>query len=232
MHISFSGAIAPYTYNCPLAFKFRNIDHIYPEIKEEEETTEISKREFGIQQHDLVAKYLMGELDSYEFTTSVIEDIKESSSKIEVEIQRFYNMDMSPINEKPSKGNYISARADAKVIDEYNTSIFDWKFGNPDFGSVRHYDEVEFFVALESATNPEVGEWNLIVHFPEHNYTLPVRTYNWVQAAELQRKFLLRIDNIMADKFLKPKPSRTRCRLCNYKSEEAGGVGNCEYSVL
>lgn|SRR5574343_242540 len=232
MHISYNGVIAVYTYNCPYAHKLRNIEHHYLErTKEAEDVDATSKRALGIEQHDLIAQYIKQEIDYYEYTTDTVELFR-STEDIQVEVQKFFDLDFSPLSSKPTSGDYISTRADALIVTPYKITQIDWKFGNPEYGAVKHYDETDFFLALTTAVFPEVGEYESIVHFPVHDYTLPLRTYSINQAAKLQHKYLMRIDKILNDKFLKPIPGKIHCRYCDQRSEDAGGTGKCKYTVL
>lgn len=234
MHYSYNGVIAPYTYNCPRAHYFRNIKRVYIEPKEREESDEEaapSKRVIGIQQHELIKQYLLGEIDTYEYSTDVIEWVKDKQDK-RIEQQRFYDIDMEALPGKPAEGDYISTRRDAAVLENGRLTQFDWKFANADYGSTKHYDESEFFIAMESAANPDIGEWKLIIHFPLLNYSLPSRTYDCRKAAALQQKFARRLSVIRNDKFFKAKPSRSACKFCDYRSEDTGGSGHCEFTVI
>lgn len=233
MHITFNGVIAPYTYACPYAHKLRNIFKIYPPKKEAEETASdvLSAREEGILEHDAVRDYLLGIREEYDYNTKWVEWAKEQE-QLQVEVQEFYNLDFERLPSKPEKGDYVSTRMDVIVRDPARHTVVDWKYGNIDYGAARYYDEVEFFTCMEAASNPDVGEWRIIIHFPKDDYTLPIKTYGPTQMSRLVESYGRRIDAIMSDHFMRPKPEYLRCRLCSYRSEEAGGCGECEYTVV
>lgn len=110
--------------------------------------------------------------------------------------------------------------------------MYDWKFGNPEFGYTKYYDEVEFFITLLSLLNPDIDTFLGNIHFPEYDYSFPVKKYNTNKLARMQNTLLRRIDFIIEDKYLLPNPGRTRCKLCSFRSEEAGGTGSCNHSVI
>lgn len=234
MHISFNGVIAVYTYNCPYAHKLRNIEHCYLERVESTEEADgtTSKRAFGIEQHELVSQYIKKEIDSFDYTTDTIEWFREQE-KVQVEVQKFFDLGFSPLDAKPTSGDYVSARADALVAIPWDKVVqADWKFGNPEYNAPKYYDETDFFMSLAISTFPEVGSYKSIIHFPQHDYTLPVRTYTIQQAGRLQDKYLRRVDKILKDKYFKPSPGKIHCRFCDQRSTEAGGTGKCAHTVL
>ena len=235
MHISFNGVIKPYTYNCPYAYKLRNIDKIYPEdvLPKEEpaEEEEVSKRTFGIEQHDLAARYIQGEDVEFNFSTDTIELLR-NNTDVEVEKTEYFDLNYCLLPSRPSSGDYISKRCDAVLRTPYTVGVFDLKFGNPDYGQTIYYDETDFFVMLEAFARPDYSEWRTEVHFPIHDYSLPTREYNYHRMSRLQQRYMMRIDRIMNDKFCKPEPSTAHCRFCDYRSIESGGCGVCEHSIL
>jgi hypothetical protein len=108
----------------------------------------------------------------------------------------------------------------------------DLKFGNPDYGAAKYYDETCFFLAMLGGEYPDIGEFETVVHFPIYDYSLPKRKYTIFQLARLQTSYRMRIEQILNDKMFKPKPSKQHCRFCDQRSEEAGGTGVCTYSVM
>jgi hypothetical protein len=239
MHISFNGVIRPYTYNCPHAHRLRNIERIFPrdvlgksEEKNEEEVGD-SRRTFGIDQHELAAQYIDGEDVDFNYSTATIEFLRDNPH-VQVEKQKFFTLDLEPIPCMPEDRaeNFISIRSDALYNDRVEGRVYDLKFGNPDYGQVIYYDEVEFFLTMEAIAAPEVNEWSVHIHFPIHDYTLPVKRYSLGRISRLQTRWLTRIDRILSDKYMVPEPSTVHCRLCDYRSIEAGGCGVCEHSIL
>lgn len=234
MHISFNGVIRPFTYNCPYAYKLRNIDRIFPSDVlpkiERTESKEPSAADFGIEQHDLAAQYIAGTIDSFDYTTPIIEQLRASSTAI-VEITKYLSLDYEPLTKRPEAGGFISYRTDALDIQDGRGVITDLKFGNPDYGHTIYYDEVDFFVFCESLHNPDVGEWMIQIHFPISDYTLPRRIYTAQRIARIQDQWIRRIEHIRNDKFCVPKPSRAHCDLCDYRPVVRGGCGICEHSA-
>lgn len=236
MHISYSGVIAPYTYNCPHAHKLKNILRVVIEPREEvspseDEVQEPSKRQRGIDLHEEVAAYIAGDLEEFDLVTDTIDRVKNSPFAT-VEVQEFYTTDLFLRSTKPEKGNYVSTRKDAIIRTPEVTEIFDWKFGSPEFAIAKHIDELEFFLACEASADPNVGEWLITIHFPESNYTVPRDPYDYRKVAKLQKRYIDRIDLILNDKYWQPNPSRANCRFCNYRSYDTGGSGHCEHSVI
>ncbi len=233
MNLSFNGVIRLYTYNCPYAYKLRVIDKVYPSDvlpKHEGAEDAQSTRNFGIGQHYLAAKYIVGETDDFDYITDTIEHLR-TSNNVVVETTKYLSLDLEPLAGRPTSGDFISYRTDATEIGEGFGKIYDLKFGNPDYGHTIYYDEVEFFLLGESLHYHDLGQWSIHVHFPINDYTLPVRQYNLRRLARLQDQWLWRLDKILNDKFYTPKPSRVHCRLCDYRRIENGGCGVCEHSV-
>lgn len=236
MHVSFNGVLKPYTYNCPHAHKLRNIDKIFPERKEEPEEKEEpktqSRRDFGIEQHDLTSAYIKGETDEFEFATLLIDWFRDQDN-VETEVTEFFSLDLEYLGSvKPSEGDFISCRKDAVVRSPHSHIVMDLKFGNQEYNSAVYYDETDFFIMLEAARFYEVEQYETVVHFPVSGYSLPRRRYNSTQISRLQTKYLDRIDRILSDKRLAPNPSKAHCGFCQYNSIDAGGCGACEYSVI
>lgn len=232
MNVSFSGVLSTYLYNCPHAHRLRNIEKNYLPRKEADEEPEgISAREFGIEQHDLIAAYILKKVDTYEHSTDLIEWFRNQPNP-QVEVQRYYDLDGTCLASKPVEGDYISTRIDALVCQHFALVLADWKFGNPDYGAAKYYDETCFFLAMLGGEYPDIGEFETVVHFPIYDYSLPKRKYTIFQLARLQTSYRMRIEQILNDKMFKPKPSKQHCRFCDQRSEEAGGTGVCTYSVM
>ena len=231
MHISFSGVISPYTYHCPKSHFYRNIQKVKIEPKTEvvEDSTEVSKRVRGIELHDSLSQYLKQEVDTFPFITDTIQMYREHPLVV-VEEQFIFDLLFSPLNEKPTT-DFISIRPDAFYVYDGTLSVADWKFANPEYNASKHYNELEFFLAGLSSKYPDVCEAEVNIHFPEQDYTLPIRTYTMSDLARLQQKYIRLIENILEDKFFKTIPSKNRCYYCDYRSEDAGGSGTCEDSV-
>lgn len=231
MRVSFNGVILPYTYNCPHAHKLKNIDRVVIPPREDIPPEEISKRQRGIELHDSLAEYMKGEIEEFPFLTDTVRRLAEEPNK-KVEEEEYYNLGFERLKQKPDSGDYVSCRKDLVVEHEDYIELVDWKFGNPEYGHSRHLDELEFFLALESADNPDVGEWHVLIHFPEHDYTIPTKPYGYNQVARLQQRYARRIDLILEDKYCKANPSRANCKFCPYRSYDTFGSGDCEYSVV
>lgn len=231
MHISYNGVIAVYSFNCPFAHKLKNIERVYIESKEEEiEQGEVSKRMRGIELHDQCAKYLKRETEDFSFVTDTIERLR-TTDGLTVETTEYYDLDLSPVWEKPSDQDYVSTRKDAVLRTPFYTEVFDAKFGSLDYGFSKHIDECEFFLACEASAYPDPGEWRITIHFPEHDYNIPRAIYKYNDISRLQQNYINRISVILDDKIFKPIPSEGRCRFCAYRSKDALGSGHCPFSV-
>ena len=241
MHISFSGVIAPYTYNCPYAHKLRNILKLKIPKKEEssaeEQAEDQSRRQRGIELHQKLSDYLKNIEDSFNFTTSTIENVKsrlQPENIFGVEHTFYFDEMFNPLKEIPENKNedFISLTPDLFIINKDGSAdLYDWKFANSEFGIARHYDELSFFLSGLISKFVAVYEWRIHIHFPEEDYTLPIRTYNFSSAARIQFNMQNRIDKILTDKQLKATPSKARCYFCDRRSEDTGGSGQCDLSM-
>ena len=239
MQISFSGVITPYTYNCPYAHRLRNILRLkIPERPKpaEEEDVEQSRRQRGIELHNKISDYLKGVEDSFEFSTPLVEKVKayiDSDTVSHIERVFYYDDMFNPKEEVPSRDeDFISITPDLVLLYKDGTAdIYDWKFANTEYGLSRHYDELSFFLSGLISTFPDVSRWTIYIHFPESDYTLPIRTYNATTAARIQHGMIDRVQKILNDKILKPQPSKARCQFCDRRSEDAGGSGQCDVSA-
>lgn len=187
----------------------------------------------GIELHDKAAEYVAGTVDTFEFATDTLNEAREKHTH--VERQFFFSTAFDPLDAQPDDGEtFVSLRCDTIFIDNDAGEgvVYDWKFANSEFGISKHYDELEFFVAGLSAKFSNIGQWRIIVHFPEEDYTLPVRNYSWVQTSRLQRHYKERINSILADRVCRATPSKFRCRLCAHRSADAGGSDFCEFTVV
>jgi hypothetical protein len=234
MVLSFNGALKLYMFHCPYAFKLRQIDKIYPQkstSQEETEEVEQSTRQFGIEQHDLVAKYITGEVEAFDYVTDTIEHLKNTDNTVVVEQTKYLSLDLEPLARRPESGTFISYRPDAVEYGDGFGKLYDFKFGSIDYGSVIYTAETEFFLFCESLRNPDIGEWEIDIHFPVSATSLPKQKYNVHRLSTLQTTWIMRLEQIMNDKFYIPKPSRTHCHYCPLRREEHGGDGVCEHSV-
>jgi hypothetical protein len=235
MHISFSGVITPYTYNCPYAHMLKNVKRVkIPKKPDEEKTEEYSRRMRGIDLHNQAAEFIVDNADTFEFTTDTLLEAK--ATKTHVEKQFFFDVEFSPLEAQPDdKSNFISMRCDTVAVDSDRGkgTIYDWKFANSEYGISKHYDELEFFIAGLSALYREsIGDWDVVIHFPEEDYTLPIRSYSWIQTAHIQQVYIDRVNSILLDRFYKATPSKFRCRFCAHRSADTGGSDFCEYTVI
>jgi hypothetical protein len=209
------------------------------EPKEDGDPTLVTKRQRGIELHEKVQQYITGTLpDGVEFEF-ITEDVElaataftmQSPDKAFVEKEFFFDLDYNPLDERAKDGIYI--RPDFVYIDDGNVGfVYDWKFASPDYDASMFKREVEWYIAALGARFPDVGLWRGIVHFPELSYSLPYHDYSSHQVMGLQeywKKFISRIRN---DSFFFPLPSRARCRFCDHRSEDSGGTGKCEDTVV
>lgn len=247
MILSFNGHYRPYTYNCPAAFKFRAIDKIYPP-KPEEIPEEPSARREGIVRHEDVAGIFTGIMSGTVFPQEIehewfVEDdllyglvdtlaVEVPDRRVYVEESFYVDLDYNPLSARPSQGHAMSAKPDLIIIEDGRLTIYDWKFGNSYFGASVHYREVEWFLAVLQPHFLDVGEFVVKIHFPNDHYTLPERVLNSVQVGGLQREFSRFATEVTTRKIFFPEPARSRCRLCDYRAEENGGIGNCEDAIL
>lgn len=234
-HISYSGYIVPYLYNCPRAHYLRNVVKYKPPIETEEEVTLTldteTKRDYGIRLHEELSRFLLKEVDECPCPTTLIQEVSKFPSSY-VEQEHFFDTSFNPLSEKPRDMDFVSIRPDYYFINNGELFLFDWKFGNSDYSSVKYYGEVEFYICLLSAALPEISQAVGIIHFPSEDYTLPPRHFTLNQIVKLQVKYYELITRILADKICIPKPSKQRCRLCNFRSVDAGGIGGCEFSAV
>jgi len=231
MHVSYSGVITPYIYNCPKAHYFRNVQKVRIEVSETTSEHEgPSRRELGIQNHELLSQYLKQETEEFPYLTDTIEYFKERPT-LQVEEQFFFDTAYTVLNEKPTDTDFISIRPDAFSYHDGFLELVDWKFANPDFGAAKYYGELEFFLAGLSAKFPDTYEAYINIHFPEVDYSLPKRYYSTAKLVALQQKYIALVDKILNDKLWLAKPAKSRCSLCNYRSQDAGGAGCCEWSI-
>lgn len=235
MHISYNGFIAPYTFQCPRSFWFKNIQKVLiakPDEEIEDADQEPSRRMRGILLHSEIASYLKHEVDEFQFATDTVEFFRNlPKEEVSIEEQSFFDIDFNSIPCKP-EGTYISTRTDCTWLGPNEVIIVDWKFANHNYGIAHYRDELEFFIVGESAKNHEIGSWRPILHFVEQDYSVPLPLYTYNDIARLQQRFLGRIDTILNDKFYAPIPSQGRCGFCPYRSEDTGGSNTCEFTVV
>lgn len=243
MRLSFGGAIATYTYNCPLATKFRLVDKVrYPKPEETEEPEEalmVSKKEMGIQDHETVADYLKGAIEELPYESEPVEFYKELTEdpewEILVEPEFYLNMDYERItaSEAWKEKNHIYFRPDLVAFNAAHgvLRIPDWKFGDENYGQVRHYHETSFFASMLAYSYTDADRFETEVYFPKKAYSLPPKTYGRPEIGLKQLEADTIFEKILTGHF-QPNPSRLRCKLCDFRSEDAGGIGNCEYSSI
>lgn len=230
MHISFSGVISPYTYHCPWAHYLRNVKRIRLERKDDLSEEEQSKRMRGIELHDKLSQYLTKKVDSFEYTTDLIEQIR-TNSNAHIERQFYFDLDFNELSVKPEQADFLSIRPDAYWIENDCLTLVDWKFANSDFNAAKYYNETEFFLSLLATVHQPLSMATIKIHFPEQDYTLPVKSYSAQAIASLQQRYIMLTDRILNERIHKPIPAKNRCFFCDYRSEDAGGCGACEYSV-
>jgi hypothetical protein len=221
-------------YKCPQSYKFRNVDRIRLQPKEDIDPEVVSKRQRGIELHEKLSQFITGTLSDEEFefvTPEIVIVAAEFSSHPElclVETEFFFDLDYNPQDERPKEGIYI--RPDFVLLDHENGTgvVYDWKFASPDYDASMFKREVEWYIAALAAKFPDIGFWRGIIHFPEKEYSLPYHDYDGYAAGNLQAYWKKFIDRIRSDHFYFPLPARSRCRFCDYRSEDSGGTGTCE----
>jgi hypothetical protein len=254
MRFSFTGSFVPFTYRCPQCFKFRAVDRIYPPKPETEAETPapISARESGIVDHAAMGELLTGftsvlgpswDEPPFDYTKSdlLIDLVAEIESRVGVdpdtifgiEAEYLTDIDYNPvIAGTPAPEHSIYSRPDFFIASDGRLRVFDWKFGNPDFGASTYYRETDWYACAVSAHFEDVAEVETIVHFPNSNYTLPSRLYTMPEIARLRFEFQMFFREVLTTRVFFPKPSRASCRFCDYRSEDAGGMGICEDAAL
>jgi hypothetical protein len=241
MQLSFNGVIVPYVYRCPQAFKFRNINRIVLPTLEPVEDAEISARAKGIEKHTQTVNYISGVSDDCSFATDKIESLRRlyldrvDGSLVFLEKEWLFDRWWNPLTERPPKGSgedFIYMRTDAVLVTDNYAEIYDWKFANPEFGASVHYNEISWFAAGLFAQYPDIGEVRVDVHYPEAQYSLPVRTYSRIDGTRLQQQYVKLLNKIRNDKFFWPAPSKAHCRFCDYRSVDSGGSGHCDDSSV
>lgn len=240
MRLSFGGALALHTYNCPLAVKFRHIDKVrWPKPEETEEELGPSKRELGIQDHQEIADYLTGAIEELSYESEAVELYKERIDDpawvVLVEPEFYLNMDYERITESEAweEKNHIYFRPDVVAYHARDGALhcIDWKFGTLEHGQVRHYHETSFFAAMLAYSYTDVDQFVTEIYFPKKAYSLPPKTYGRPEIGLKQLEADAIFEKILTGHF-QPNPSRLRCRLCDYRSEDASGIGNCEHSSV
>lgn len=246
MLFSFNGTYRPYTYNCPQSFKFRAVDKIYPPRDEEPELPdEGNARQMGIIRHKELGDYMLGittgeieanaeppfDISENDFINEVVADIAKAEL-VSIESEFFTDTDYHKIASKRAKPDVIYARPDMFMTKGGKLWLIDWKFGNHEFGASVYYKETEWFIAVLAACLPDIDEFESMIHFPNAKYTLPRRVYSRSDAAGLQMFFKTFINEVQTTRVFFSRPGRARCRLCDYRSEDTGGMGYCEDAAL
>jgi len=234
MYISYSGVISPYLYNCPYAHFLRNVLKVKALPKEhvkEEQEQELNKRTRGIELHEQLCAYLKQEEDEFAFVTDTITLFREHPL-VQVEQSFYFDLDFQVIAEPSFNDDFYGIRPDAFIYYDGELHIADWKFANTEYNSTRYYGEVEFFIALMSNIYPDIQTASSYIHFPEQDYTLPSRKYSAQAISKLQQHYIFLVDKIINTNILKPTPAKFRCAYCNFRSEDTGGIGQCEHTCV
>jgi hypothetical protein len=247
MLISFNGSYRRFTYNCPRAFEYRAIKKIYPPKREDgEDGTQSAAAVEGILRHAQLADFIraakrgdvMGmdntefEIDSYPTILDLLPILSASGVESHVETEFYVDLDYNPLDTRPTEGHVVSAKPDFFYIEDGLLRLYDWKFGNPNWGASSYIEETEWFLAILASHYPDVGEFQSVIHFPNSSYTLPEKTYSRIDMANIQGKYKRFFEIITTRRLFFPIPATHRCRFCDYRSEDAGGVGNCDDTTV
>jgi hypothetical protein len=151
---------------------------------------------------------------------------------VSIENEFFTDIEYHKVASKRAAPDIIYARPDIFLVNGGKLWLIDWKFGNHEFGASVYYRETEWFLAVLAACLPDIDEFETMIHFPNAKYTLPHRTYSRSDVGRLQQEFRVFIERVRSTKIFFSKPARSRCRLCDYRSEDTGGMGYCEDAAL
>jgi len=235
--ISFNGTIVPYLFRCPRSLYLRAVKKLYPP-REEADPLVSTPRQLGIDMHDALRAYFTGEkeLVSPLVMTDLLDELYDTAHTpdvtVYVEHEFLFDEFMNPIETAPKEGPFIYMRPDLVLVSDDQIRVFDWKGGNPDYGATQYHLETEFFLAGMAALYPDIGLAETIIYFPYKDYVLPTRTFNRTEMGSRQTYFTNLIDRILKDNLCWPTPSRMRCSFCDYRSEEAGGMHECEDTAV
>lgn len=240
MRYTFNGSIVPYYHRCPKSFKLRNIDRKFlpKQLEEPEEPYRLeSPREKGIRLHSLLNDYFRGEVSEIpdEIDTpliSMIMDRKEHCEVFKTEYELATDMSFNPLGAGDQAKDIVTARLDLFTIEDGVLNIYDWKFGTSEKGLSLYWSELNFFAALAHAHYPEIEELHKTIHFPLDDYTVPMPPTSGSSFFVNQVVQMNQLKVIKQDHNYFPRPSFSRCRFCDYRPEEAGGMGICKEALL
>jgi hypothetical protein len=233
LRISFNGAVVPYYYRCPQAYKLRNVDKIFPPQEEPDPDVPLSKRALGIIHHKETATWL-SDLDAPapDFITETLQSLREAfEAKRPIYLEHEIAVPLGGSFEAP-EGSILTARPDAFLHEDGHVDLYDFKFGSTEYGAPQYYEECEFFLFALLESGFDFMSATVNIHYPIDDFTLPVKTFSGPTLFLLRGRWEQRIKQVLNDKFLRPIPSRYRCDFCDYRAESSGGSGDCEYSLV
>jgi len=237
--ISFTGTIVPYYHRCPQAYRLKTLGKRAPKHPPKEGEGP-SRRHAGIDNHNATMQYIKGELGELEYHTETIEEARTLYAASDVAAyaeQEFFLTfpDLEQLYTRPEKDQgttFISIKPDFMFAKDGQLTLWDWKFANPNWGQSLYFDEVLFFTVMLAPLFPDITDFIAYLHYPIDDYTPREHEYNRLDLMGHTITWVQKINRILADEAWFPRPQMHRCRLCDYRSEDAGGSDDCEASVL
>jgi len=148
----------------------------------------------------------------------------------QIEAEWRVDADWMPID--PGTDSWGLAFADAVAFyrsDETSSVwIIDWKTGKRRGNELKHTGQMQCYAAFCAALNPEIDVFKVQLCYLNEKRDATI-VWNRQNAAFFQSRFTKRVERMLNDTQLRPRPNRTNCRWCEYGSVNGSGV--CPYAV-
>lgn len=160
---------------------------------------------------------------------TLIEQLCEMPNK-QVEAEWRVDSDWMPI--EPGNDSWGLAFADVVVLhrtDETSSAwIIDWKNGKSRGNELKHMGQLQCYAAFAAALYPDVDIIKAQLCYLNEKRDKSI-VWTRQNAAFFQNRFVQRVQRMLADERLRPRPNRTNCRWCEYGVTNGSGV--CPYAV-
>jgi len=227
---------------CPLQAKLKFVD----KIKEPEQENSPLVR--GTQIHTIIENYVRGEGsdeppaeagDFGELFQGLRILYSDHPDMVLMEEAWKFDGAWEPLPETQWEGVQFIAKLDYFVLnpdDPCDGSVVDVKTGKKEYNIVKHLDQMMAYAISVFMRFPAIERVNGLFTYVDIGEELS-KTITREQAMQHLVKLNQRIQRLMAEELFYPKPSKSTCRFCPYKTGPLGrngveGTGDCDLNPV
>lgn len=219
---------------CAYRFKLKKIDRLpEPPLPPD------NPLERGTREHDLLYKYVMGEVNSLRGSTArglepfkdVIDHSRDlmAAGKAEAEEDWIFD-DGWGVSDRSNAWLWAKLDYFAFSRDEGYAVVVDYKTGKSKYKAASHIDQMTLYAATAAVRHDWLERMDVELWYIDEGITRQM-TFSREEALRYVGRFQQRADRIYNDKLFRANPNVETCRWCPYRPHAKGGTGACPVGV-